>query len=99
MEVAEAAGVAHGLLDHMHCLVHGLAPLLLCLPAHVCAQKQSIRGILSNFLLFESCSLPSDRPTLVSDTLLCAPHAAQRVTNCWYHTLNRGKTTKFKQHI
>ena len=36
MEVAEAACIAHGLLDHMHGLVHGLAPLLLALRGHIC---------------------------------------------------------------
>ena len=36
MEVAEAACIAHGLLDHMHGLIHGLAPLLLALRGHIC---------------------------------------------------------------
>ncbi len=36
MEVAKAACIAHGLLNHMHGLIHGLAPLLLALRGHVC---------------------------------------------------------------
>ncbi len=35
MEVAEAACIAHGLLDHMHGLIHGLAPLVLALRGHI----------------------------------------------------------------
>ena len=35
MEVAKAACITHRLLDHMHGLIHGLAPLLLALRGHL----------------------------------------------------------------
>ncbi len=41
MEVAEAACIAHGLLDHMHGLIHGLAPLLLALRGRVYSTTSS----------------------------------------------------------
>ncbi len=41
MEVAKAACIAHGLLDHMHGLIHGLAPLLLALRGHVCSMTRA----------------------------------------------------------
>lgn len=41
MEVAEAACIAHGLLDHMHGLIHGLAPLLLALCGHICIRTST----------------------------------------------------------
>jgi len=37
VKVAEAACIAHGLLDHMHGLIHGLAPFLLALGGHICS--------------------------------------------------------------
>jgi hypothetical protein len=37
VKVAEAACIAHGLLDHMHGLIHGFAPLLLALRGHICS--------------------------------------------------------------
>jgi len=41
VEVAKAACIAHGLLDHMHGLIHGLAPLLLALRGHVCSMTRA----------------------------------------------------------
>ena len=57
MEVAEAACITHGLLDHMHGLIHGLAPLLLALRGHVCSTTRA-KGKIRLEMIFTQGKLP-----------------------------------------